>query len=54
MIRNKNLNYALIVFAITLSLLFAFAELYPVESIAEADINSTEQTVEAKSLKAFN
>jgi len=42
MIKNKNLNYALIVFAITLTLLFAFVTYYPVESIVEADINVTE------------
>lgn len=42
MIKNKNLNYALIVFAITLTLLFAFVEFYPAESIVEADMNTTE------------
>ncbi|MBT8267419.1 MAG: hypothetical protein KJO41_08835 [Bacteroidia bacterium] len=42
MIKNKNLNYAIIVFAITLTCLFAFVEFYPIESIVEADVNSTE------------
>ena len=38
MIKNKNLNYALIIFAITLSLLFAFVEYYPSDNISEGDI----------------
>jgi len=29
MVKNKNLNYAFIVFAVTISLLFAFVEYYP-------------------------
>lgn len=44
MIKNKNLNYALIVFAITLTCLFAFVEFYPSDSIVEADLNTTENT----------
>ncbi|MBT8271678.1 MAG: hypothetical protein HKO90_10405 [Flavobacteriaceae bacterium] len=38
MFKNKNFNFALVVFAITLSLLFAFAEYYPADSISEAEI----------------
>ncbi len=37
MLKNKNLNFALIIFVITLSLLFVYAEYYP-----EAETSATE------------
>ncbi|MBT8273200.1 MAG: hypothetical protein KJO77_05300 [Bacteroidia bacterium] len=42
MTKNKDLNYALIIFALTITLLFAFVELFPSESLAEADIEPME------------
>ena len=46
MIKNKDLNYALIVFAITLTLLFAFVTYFPSNDLAETDAKTveTEQT----------
>ena len=43
MTKNKDLNYALIIFALTLTLLIAFVELFPPESLAEADIDVIEK-----------
>lgn len=43
MTKNKDLNYALIIFALTLTLLVAFVELYPSETLAEADMDLMEE-----------
>lgn len=43
MTKNKDLNYALIIFALTLTILFAFVELFPSESLADAEINVLEK-----------
>ena len=43
MVKNKNLQFAFAVFAITLTLLFAFAELYPVDSIAQQESIASEK-----------
>ena len=42
MIKNKDLNYAIIVFAITLSLLFAFVTYFPSTDLADTEFNSEE------------
>ena len=44
MVKNKDLNYAFIVFAVTLTLLFAFVTYYPSENISEAEIETIEQS----------
>lgn len=38
MLKNKNLNFALIVFALTMTFLFAYAEYYPDTSVADKEI----------------
>ncbi|MBT8269647.1 MAG: hypothetical protein KJN59_10525 [Bacteroidia bacterium] len=38
MLKNKNLNFAIIIFAITMSLLFAFVQYYPTEETSKADV----------------
>ena len=49
MVKNKNLNYALIIFAITLSLLFAFVEYYPSDNLSEGN-NTIENNVRSENL----
>ena len=44
MIKNKDLNYALIIFALTMVLLVLFVEFYPQQTLADADINVIENT----------
>ena len=43
MLKNKNFNYAIIVFVLTLAFLFAYAEYYPADSNegSNAGIEST-------------
>ena len=53
MLKNKNLNFALIVFAITLSLLFAFAEYYPNDAISETDLEEID-AVDTENLLTTN
>lgn len=54
MFKNKNFNFALFVFAITLSLLFAFAEYYPTDSISEAEIEELDTAAESENLLTTN
>jgi len=44
MTKNKDLNYALIIFALTMTLLFAFVGFFPSENLAEADTNVKAKT----------
>ena len=44
MLKNKNLNFALIIFVLTLSLLFAFAEYYPAETSSSSDVEQMKST----------
>ena len=44
MIKNKDLNYAFIVFAITLTLLFVFVNYYPADNLSDAEIEAIEKS----------
>ena len=37
MLKNKNFNYAILIFVITLTVLFAFVEYYPADELTGAD-----------------
>ncbi|MBT8288709.1 MAG: hypothetical protein HKN00_01105 [Flavobacteriaceae bacterium] len=50
MLKNKNFNFALIVFAITLTVLFALVEYYPSDSVSDSEIETTEKAFIKESL----